>query len=122
MSITPVKVHDLIAERADARGSIILVDRLWPRGVAKKDLALDAWLADVAPSPDLRRWFGHQPERFEEFARRYREELGEPNPAVEKLLSFARQGDLTLLYAARDRDCNHAVVLAQWLAHEVSRG
>jgi uncharacterized protein YeaO (DUF488 family) len=92
-------------------GLRILVDRLWPRGVSKEAAALDLWLKEVAPTPELRTWFGHEPERFEEFSARYRAEL-ESNPALERLLEAARDADsVTLLYAARDPECNHAVVL-----------
>ncbi|WPF66719.1 MULTISPECIES: DUF488 domain-containing protein [unclassified Corynebacterium] len=115
MSVTTLKVHDLLQGSAHARGSAVLVDRLWPRGVAKSDLAHDLWLREVAPSPDLRRWFGHDPQRFEEFSRRYREELDEGNAEVDRLVEMVRAGDVCLLYAARDREHNHAAVLAEWL-------
>jgi uncharacterized protein YeaO (DUF488 family) len=92
-------------------GCRVLVDRLWPRGVSKEDAALDQWLKEVAPSPELRTWFGHDPERFEEFGQRYRAEL-ESNPALDGLLDTAREAEaVTLLYAARDPRCNHALVL-----------
>lgn len=92
-------------------GLRILVDRLWPRGVSKEDAALDLWLKEVAPSPELRTWFGHEPRRFEEFSIRYRAEL-ESNPALDRLLDAVREGEsVTLLYAARDPECNHAAVL-----------
>ncbi|MGP6175137.1 DUF488 domain-containing protein [Corynebacterium sp. A21] len=113
MSVHPVKVHDL--GTTDAPGVKILVDRLWPRGIRKEDLGHDEWLKDVAPSPELRKWFGHEEERFAEFARRYREELDAGNEDVDKLRSLVREGDVTLLYAAKDREINHAVVLADWL-------
>jgi uncharacterized protein YeaO (DUF488 family) len=95
-------------------GRRVLVDRLWPRGVSKAEARLDAWMKEVAPSDALRRWFGHQPERWEEFRRRYREELKE-NPAVEALRKLAAEGPLTLVYGARDEAHNDAVVLAEWL-------
>nr|WP_152822127.1 MULTISPECIES: DUF488 family protein [unclassified Corynebacterium] len=105
----------MLAGRVQSSGTAVLVDRLWPRGVAKKDLSYDLWLPEAAPSVELRRWFGHDPNRFDEFARRYRAELAEPNPDVDRLLFLADEGDVSLLYAARDRECNHAVVLARWL-------
>ena len=96
-------------------GLRVLVDRLWPRGVSKKDAALDLWLKDVAPTPDLRTWFGHTPERFEEFSASYRAEL-EENPAVEQLLDAVKEADaVTLLYGARDPEHNHAVVLRDFV-------
>jgi uncharacterized protein YeaO (DUF488 family) len=94
---------------ADTDGTRILVDRLWPRGLSKAKAALDGWDKDVAPSPALRKWFDHRPERFAEFAARYRAELKD-NPAVAELR--ARTGKVTLLYGARDPKINHAVVLA----------
>jgi|SRR6478609_2294139 len=96
---------------ADEDGMRVLVDRLWPRGVSKEDAALDLWLKEVAPTPELRTWFGHEPERFEEFSARYRAEL-ESNPALDRLLEAAGDArSVTLLYAARDPECNHAAVL-----------
>jgi uncharacterized protein YeaO (DUF488 family) len=100
---------------APGDGRRILVERLWPRGVTKQALAADAWLKEVAPSTALRTWFGHRPERWEEFRRRYRKEL-EKNPgAWDPLLQAARQGNLTLLYSARDVEHNGALVLRDYL-------
>jgi uncharacterized protein YeaO (DUF488 family) len=99
---------------AAADGRRVLVDRLWPRGVSKAEAKLDDWLKDVAPSSDLRRWFGHDAERWPEFRRRYRAEL-QANPAAEALRRLA-DGPLTLVYGARDTEHNDAVVLAEWLA------
>ncbi|MGD7003847.1 DUF488 domain-containing protein [Corynebacterium halotolerans] len=113
MSVHTVKIHDL--DDTVVSGVRVLVDRLWPRGIKKKDLDHDEWLKDVAPSPELRKWFNHDPERFEEFSRRYEAELDEGNEDVDKLVSLAEKGDVTLLYAAKDREHNHAVVLAHWL-------
>ena len=96
-------------------GARVLVDRLWPRGVRKDALDMSLWLKDIAPSPDLRRWFGHDPARFADFAERYRLELSGNGAAVEKLLDLVGQGRLTLLYAAHDTAHNHAVVLAEYL-------
>jgi uncharacterized protein YeaO (DUF488 family) len=92
-------------------GVRVLVDRLWPRGVGKEGAAIDQWLKEIAPSAELRTWFGHDPERFEEFGERYRAEL-ESNPALDGLLDTAKEAEsVTLLYAARDPQCNHAVIL-----------
>lgn len=92
-------------------GSRVLVDRLWPRGVRKEDAALRMWVKDVAPSDALRRWFGHDPARWDGFRIRYRVELASRRDAVTALRSLARQGTLTLVYGARDREHNEAVVL-----------
>jgi uncharacterized protein YeaO (DUF488 family) len=95
-------------------GKRILVDRLWPRGVTKLEAKIDLWLKDVAPSTELRKWFGHAPEKWPEFKKRYRAELN-TNPAWTELQSLARQGDLTLVYAAKDPLHNEALVLKQLL-------
>ena len=92
-------------------GQRILVDRLWPRGVTKADARLDDWLKDIAPSAGLRKWFGHDPARWDEFRRRYREELKQQQPLVRKLRRQARMGPITLVYAAKDEAHNEAVVL-----------
>lgn len=103
-------------------GARVLVDRLWPRGVRKAGAALELWLKDVAPSPALRRWFGHDPARWEEFERRYRAELAARPEAIEPLRERARTGPLTLLYGARDDLHNHAVVLLEYLKEHLKAG
>jgi uncharacterized protein YeaO (DUF488 family) len=100
-------------ERAD--GYRVLVDRLWPRGVSKAEAHLDEWARDLAPSSELRRWFGHDPARFDEFRRRYREELTAHAEKLRELRRLARRGTLTLVYSARDSEHNDAVVLAELL-------
>ena len=100
------------AEKTD--GQRILVDRLWPRGLSKAKAGLDVWLKDVAPSTELRKWFGHDPEKWAEFKKRYCAELKD-NPALAQLQAYARQGTTTLVYAARDEANNEAVVLKQIL-------
>ncbi|MBB6598044.1 DUF488 domain-containing protein [Luteimonas sp. MC1825] len=95
-------------------GDRILVDRLWPRGLAKVNAEIDLWLKEVAPSTGLRQWFGHDPEKWSEFKRRYRAEL-KINPAWSELQALARQGDLTLVYGAKDQLHNEAVVLKELL-------
>ena len=96
------------ATRSD--GIRVLVDRLWPRGLKKVDAHLDHWMKEVAPSPELRVWFGHKPDRFTEFARRYKRELA-GNSAIGELRKLGRNRRVTLLYAARDPKINQAVVL-----------
>lgn len=92
-------------------GVRILVDRLWPRGVSKQKAAIDQWMKELAPTRELRRWFGHDPNRWEDFGRRYRAELSRQEELVSELRAIARSGPVTLIYAARDRDHNEAVVL-----------
>lgn len=99
---------------AKSDGMRILVDRLWPRGVAKAKARIDRWMKDVAPSAELRKWFGHDPEKWSEFQKRYRAEL-KGNPALAELRDLAHQGDITLIYAARDESHNEAVVLKKIL-------
>ena len=98
-------------------GVRVLVDRLWPRGVRKSDAAIDRWLKEVAPSTELRRWFGHDPNRWEEFRRRYRVELSHNTALVNELRAIAQKGSLTLVYAARDELHNEAVMLRDVLTH-----
>lgn len=163
--IRTAKIHDLRSGSDGAGGGrTVLVDRLWPRGVAKDDVDLDAWLKDVAPSPELRKWFGHDPDRYGEFADRYRHELDERAKRIPESrrgsgdeVAATETGDdgagkgsgrngaaggadseaeelaelisaacaatvakpLVLVYAAKDRDHNHALVLADWLRGEV---
>jgi uncharacterized protein YeaO (DUF488 family) len=96
-------------------GLRVLVDRLWPRGLGKDAVHLDGWEKEVAPSPELRKWFGHSPERFAEFSRRYGAELAGKGEALARLRALAAKGPVTLLYAAHDEEHNHARVLAEWL-------
>ena len=101
-------------------GFRVLVERLWPRGLKKEAVALDLWLKDVAPSPELRRWFGHDPARWEEFCRRYWIELAERPTAVKVLQEKMREGQVTLVYGSRDQEHNAAVALKEFLENETS--
>jgi uncharacterized protein YeaO (DUF488 family) len=94
-------------------GYRVLIDRLWPRGVSRERAHLDEWARDLAPSTDLRKWFGHDPERFGEFRKRYRGELREHADQIEELRRRAEKGPVTLVYGARDEQHNDAVVLAE---------
>jgi uncharacterized protein YeaO (DUF488 family) len=100
---------------APADGVRILVDRLWPRGVKKEDLRLDAWLKELAPSDELRHWFGHDPVRWAEFQARYFYELDAMPQALEPIRQAARVGTVTLVYSAHDPDHNNAVALKAYL-------
>jgi len=106
------RVYDL-AERED--GSRILVDRLWPRGIAKKALKLDSWHKGVAPGSELRMWFSHDPARWDEFRRRYFTELDSNPAAWASLVQLARSGNVTLLYSAKDEGHNNAEALRDYL-------
>lgn len=106
-----IQTKRIYSAPAPTDGYRVLVDRLWPRGVSKERAHLDLWLKEVAPSPDLRRWFGHVPDRFDAFAERYRREL-DANPAWTQLKNIVAQHRVvTLLYAAKDEKHNEAVVL-----------
>lgn len=103
----------------ESDGYRILTDRLWPRGISKEKAALDKWAKDMAPSPELRKWFGHDPEKYEEFRKKYRKEL-EENPAREDFLNLVKdklkEGRVSLLFGAKDKEHNQAVVLRDFLA------
>lgn len=104
-----------------ADGYRILVDRLWPRGVSKEHAALDEWMKDIAPSPDLRTWWAHDPARMGEFTVRYDTELDENTTAVQHLLDVANAQDtVTLVYAAHDPAVNHAVVLQRFIQERLT--
>lgn len=114
-----IKVKRVYDEPAESDGKRVLVDRVWPRGVTKEAAALDAWMKDVAPSPELRKWFGHAPERWDTFRQRYEAELAENRQALERLAEMCRDGPVTLLFGARDEQRNNAVVLKSLLEREL---
>lgn len=109
-----VKVRRVYDEPVDVDGTRVLVDRIWPRGLTKEKAALDDWCKAVAPSTGLRKWYSHDPDRFEEFDRRYRAELEGPEraDALRHLRDLARQGPVTLLTATKHPDISEATVLA----------
>jgi uncharacterized protein YeaO (DUF488 family) len=106
---------------APTDGYRILIDRLWPRGVTRDKVQLDEWAQELAPSAELRRWFGHDPARFAEFRRRYVEELSAQEDKLRELRRRAREMTVTLVYGARDTEHNDAVVLAELLRGETRR-
>lgn len=112
-----VTYRRIYEESSPEDGRRVLVDRVWPRGMRKADARIDEWLRDVAPSTELRRWYGHEPGRFAEFRRRYLTELREParRQAVDHLRDIAGHERLTLLTATRDVEHSQAAVLAEWL-------
>lgn len=116
ISIARVYDHD-----AKSSGARLSVDRLWPRGVSKEELDYDDWIKEIAPSNDLRKWFGHDPEKWSEFRKRYQTELKENPEAVETCLKWCRRGPVTLLYGAKDTDHNQAVVLRDYLLAKLNR-
>ena len=117
MSIRTKRVYD---PPADDDGARYLVERLWPRGMRKEALQMDAWIKDAAPSGDLRRWFSHDPAKWPEFERRYRAELEENPKAWQPLLDAAKRGAMTLLYSSRETEHNSANVLKSFLEEKLS--
>ena len=113
----PIRLKRIYDEKSLSDGTRILVDRLWPRGMSKASAGVDRWMKEIAPSAELRTWFCHKPEHWEEFQTRYREELLQ-NPALGELRAMAKQGMVTLLYAAKDQTYNHALVLETVLAEK----
>jgi uncharacterized protein YeaO (DUF488 family) len=112
---TDVRLKRAYDEPAASDGHRVLIDRLWPRGLSRARTHLDDWDQALAPSTTLRRWFAHDPDRFDEFRRRYIDELRGERPRLKELRRSAREGTLTLVYSARDSEHNDAVVLAEVL-------
>jgi uncharacterized protein YeaO (DUF488 family) len=112
------RVYDLPSPSDGAR---FLVERLWPRGIKKTALKVDAWLKDAAPSTELRKWFGHDPKKWSEFRRRYFTELRANRDAFEPILEAAQQGSVTLLYSSHETEHNNAVALKEFLETKLKR-
>jgi uncharacterized protein YeaO (DUF488 family) len=110
-----IKLKRVYENPSPKDGLRVLVERLWPRGLTKERAAVDLWLKDVAPSPELRKWFGHDPARWEHFQKRYRQELREQKEAVKLLKKKGKDSTVTLVYAARDKDHNGALALNSFL-------
>lgn len=111
MPIVLERVYDYLKRSKNDDEYVVLTDRLWPRGIKKEVLDIDEWNKRVAPSSELRRWFGHEPQKFPEFSERYTDELKQQTMELERLRAIAAEQILTLLYAARDCEHNHPVVL-----------
>ncbi|MCB1856543.1 MAG: DUF488 domain-containing protein [Halieaceae bacterium] len=103
-------------------GYRVLVDRIWPRGLKKEEAVIDRWLKEVAPSTELRRWFGHESKKWPEFCKRYAAELENKTDAIQFLLEQGRNGTLTLIYAARNTEHNNAVALKRFLESSLTGG
>jgi uncharacterized protein YeaO (DUF488 family) len=117
-----IQLKRVYEEPSRKDGLRVLVERLWPRGLTKEKAHVDLWLKEVAPSPELRKWFGHEPSRWKEFQKRYREELRDHKDAVELLQQKSKDKTVTLVYAARDEEHNGALVLKSVLEKDGSRG
>lgn len=114
----PLRLKRAYEPASASDGYRVLIDRLWPRGVSRANARLDEWARELAPSTELRRWFGHDPARFAQFRGRYLEELAAQETKLRELRGRARTGTLTLVYGARDTEHNDAVVLAEILRRE----
>jgi uncharacterized protein YeaO (DUF488 family) len=119
--VVDVRLKRAYEPAVPADGYRVLIDRLWPRGLTRERAKLDAWERELPPSTALRQWFGHDPRRFEEFRRRYVDELRGQRPGLAALRRRARDGTLTLVYSARDAEHNDAVVLAEVLRRGLPR-
>jgi uncharacterized protein YeaO (DUF488 family) len=115
MSVANLRLKRVYELPAPNDGVRILIDRLWPRGLSKEKAAVDHWMKDVAPSAELRKWFGHDPDRWPEFRRRYMAELRKSGALLDQIRDLARRGTVTLLFGAHDEKHNDAVVLREVL-------
>lgn len=116
-----IKTKRVYESASASDGARFLVDRLWPRGIKKEKLKMKAWLKDAAPSPELRKWFAHDPDKWAEFQKRYRAELKSNPEAWKPILEAAQQGDVTLLYSARDIEHNSAILLKTFLEEQTKK-
>lgn len=116
-----IRVKRVYEQPSDQDGYRILVDRFWPRGLRKSEARLDLWIKEIAPENRLRKWFSHDPEKWEEFRKCYLKELEQKEEYVQELLGKAREKDLTLLYAAKDETFNNATVLKEYLESRLKR-
>lgn len=110
-----IKIKRVYDEPGESDGIRVLVDRLWPRGLSKERAKVDLWLKDIAPSDELRKWFAHEPEKWEGFRRRYFEELKDKQKYIDRIIEKERSGDVTLLYGAKDGMHNNAAALRDYI-------
>lgn len=106
-----IRIKRIYEDPSKEDGHRILIDRIWPRGVSKKDAKLDDWVKDIAPTSELRKWFGHDPKKFDEFAKKYRKELDDKPEELDEIRKKSKDQTVTLLYGAKDTEHNQAVVL-----------
>ena len=112
-----INIKRVYEKPSKSDGKRILVDRLWPRGLTKEKAAVDLWLKDIAPTTELRKWFGHDPDKWKEFQKKYHQELKKNNEQVSLLNEYLKKGIVTLVYGARDEEHNEALVIKEWLSH-----
>jgi len=111
-----VRIKRVYEKPSRGDGKRILVDRLWPRGLTKEKASIDLWLKEIAPSTELRKWFGHDPAKWKDFQKRYRQELKSNKEQVAVLKEQVKKGIVTLVYGAKDEEHNEALVLKEWLS------
>ena len=116
-----IQIKRVYEAESEEDGARFLVERLWPRGIRKEDLAIEGWLKDLAPSAELRKWFNHDPAKWDEFCRRYFRELGKHAIVWRPLLSRARRGRVTLVFSAHDTKYNNAIALTKFLESKTKR-
>ena len=117
-----LKIKRIYDEPSKTDGIRILVDRLWARGESKEEARLDYWMKDIAPDTDLRKWFNHEPEKFKEFSKKYKEELASKNEDIEKIITLLKTHNVTLIYAAKNPEINHALVLKDYIETKIKNG
>jgi len=110
-----IRIKRIYEEVYDQDGHRILIDRLWPRGVSKEEAKLDDWKKEIAPSEKLRKWFDHDPDKFEEFSKKYKEELKSKSENINSIREIAKEHRVTLLFGAKDEKHNHAIILKEVL-------
>lgn len=113
-----ILIKRVYEEYSPTDGKRILIDRLWPRGISKEEAKLDLWLKEIAPSTELRQWFGHDPAKWGEFKKRYISEIKSNTQALSRLEELVKKGNVTLVYGAKDEEHNDAVVLKEYLEHK----
>lgn len=116
-----IEIQRVYDEKPRVRGYRVLVDRVWPRGLKKEEVKADLWLRDIAPTSNLRKWFGHDPDKWEEFKKRYFEELNNKKEDLDIITRKEREGKVILLYGARDTEHNQAVALKKYLEKKSRR-
>jgi uncharacterized protein YeaO (DUF488 family) len=116
-----IQLKRIYEQSSDQNGLRVLVDKLWPRGLRKNEVRLDIWLKEIAPDDELRKWFFHDPDKWEEFRKRYLKELEQNEEYVQKLIEKAKETDLILLYAAKNERFNNAIVLKEYIESRLKK-
>jgi uncharacterized protein YeaO (DUF488 family) len=116
-----IKIKRIYESPSAGDGFRVLVDRLWPRGLSKEKAKVDLWLREISPSNELRKWYGHDPEKWGEFKQRYYQEIGSKQEAIDLLLKKAKKGTTTLLYGSKEEKLNNAVALKEYLGKRVKK-